>query len=488
MFCPKCGNEVQVGTRFCGKCGAVLNSGGQERQRECAGGSAAREGATGNGLAGEEATGGRLTRGKPTGGSPTGEGLTGNGSTGGRPAGGGLTGAETLAQARETGRKLGAKLSRWLADYMDTWRGLGKLGDRERYIWLGIHGGAALVLVCILVAVFAVPASGTGGTARLNVEKLLKEVTEDGDITEEEVLYAAEQIHSYADWAKLEETFFEKGYFQEASSYIGMNFPFFVAEQCRGTSDAGMLIEQYGEWYDRDGLTEKITGKSDPVKYVKISPYDMYFMPEGNVEEDTFRTDDAGKYISVMWYACPDSDEITFVKSVSDESATTECYSGKYEIADQELVIRLDGKEYRLSQATADLASREQELFTHMAGGTWKFEQAFYDMIAANLGDWEKFSVDERDREPLYITFDSSWGGTLTVLGVDGIYLERIKDFACEQGEGKTVTFTSQHSSLTASYDKRGNDLVITVNGTNYVLSPTTVVNTGTYSPFGSRN
>ena len=148
MFCPKCGNEVQVGTRFCGKCGAVLNCGEQEQPKERAGGSAA----------GERATGGRTTEDKP--------------------AGGGLAGAETLAQTRETGRKLGTKLSRWLADYIDTWRGLGKLGGRERYIWLGIHGGAALVFVCILVAMFAVSASGTGGTARLNAEKLLKEVTE----------------------------------------------------------------------------------------------------------------------------------------------------------------------------------------------------------------------------------------------------------------------------------------------------------------------
>lgn len=444
MFCPKCGNEIQVGARFCGKCGAVLSGGRQEQQKECAE----------------------------------------NSRAGNRP-----TGAETLAQVKETGKKLGTGLGKWLKDYMDTWRGLGKLGGRERSLWLGIHGGAVFLLVCILIVGFAVSGGNTAGTAKLNAEKLLQEVTEDGDITEEEVLSAAEQIHSYADWAKLEETYYEKDFFKEASSHIGLNFPRFVADQCRDESAVGMLIEQYGQWYDRDGLTEKITEKSDPVQYVFISDGMYTIIPEENVEEDTFRTDSAGNYISVMWYAYPDSDEITFVKTVSGETETAECYSGKYEIAEKELVIRLDGEEYHLSQATTDLANREQELFANMAGGTWKFEQGFYDMIAANLGDWEKYSVDERDTEPLYIVF-TSWRAYrgLRILGVDGINLEQVKGYAYEQGEGKTVTFFSQSSSLTVSYDKRGDDLIITVNGTEYVLSPKTVVDTGTYDMWGGRN
>ena len=33
MVCPKCGNKMKSGAKFCGKCGAALNGGGQEQAK-----------------------------------------------------------------------------------------------------------------------------------------------------------------------------------------------------------------------------------------------------------------------------------------------------------------------------------------------------------------------------------------------------------------------------------------------------------------------
>lgn len=186
--------------------------------------------------------------------------------------------------------------------------------------------------------------------------------------------------------------------------------------------------------------------------------------------------------VYVTWYAYPDSDEIAIE---TREGETTNEYVAKFKGSGTEFVITLDGKTYHFLEAATDIAQQKAESFNSMAQGTWKFDQGFYNMIAANLGEWEKY---KGDIEPLYIEFYGSGHSDLMTRGVDGVFAAHVMGYKCEQGEGKTATFFSRSSSVEAAYDKRGEDLVITVNGTDYVLTPTTIVLTGTYDMWGTRN
>jgi len=84
---------MKPGAKFCGKCGNVLNGGGQELPQ-----------------------------------SPLGD------SSAGKASG-----------------KLGLKLQRWLSGYADKWRSLGQMKGREKGLWLGIHGGMVLLLVFLFI-------------------------------------------------------------------------------------------------------------------------------------------------------------------------------------------------------------------------------------------------------------------------------------------------------------------------------------------------
>lgn len=449
MFCPKCGNEINPGAKFCGKCGNALNVGGQERAKSPSGDSSA----------GKKFRGMKMPEGMKV---PDSDEIKDS-----------LRKAS--ADVAKTTEKLGLKLQKWLSGYVDKWRNLGQMKGRDKWLWLGIHGGTALLLAVLLIVSVGgkeqeeEPAVSGGGKDKLNAKALCEELVEDGKLTSEEQIYVAGKIHSYADWENWKNAYDNSDKIKEAVDFADYyNFAFYVEQQCRNMSAMGALTKKYYEWYDKDGLFGKLFDCSDQATYIVFSGGDM-------------RADNSinGNNVTVSWYAFPDSDEVVFMRSTRNgEEATSEEYCGRFEGSDAEFVITLDGKEYHFSEAGT-------ALFKNIAKETWEYNQEFYNMIAANLGGWEKLSNPYND-PPLYISYD---GSTMTVRGVDGIFLENIK-VTYEQGKGKTVTLILDRNKsvrLEASYDKVDGNLVFTVQGKDYVLSPTTIKKTGTYDEWGNR-
>lgn len=404
---------------------------------------------------------------------------------------------QKMPAAGKTLGEFGSKLYGLLLEYLDKWRRLGQMKDREKELWIGIHGGAVLLLVILI----AVSAGGRGGSAtrkeKLNAEKLWEEVAEDGKLTEEEATYAAGLIHTHADWEKWVDIYFnsEKELdidFSDAVSFVGR-----VQRYCCSMSVMGTLIEEYGQWYDKDGLAEKIFGSSDQVDYVDFSGLSMYpqLKAPREVNGNTIyqmQYNDNEQDVSVSWYAYPESDEVTFIKEVlAGEEWIEEEYVGRLEGFGTEFVITMDGEEYHFAEASTEVARREQELFETMAKGTWEYSQEFYNVITSSLGSWDKYPNSFHET-PLYMSFYAEvtvGNGSMLVRGLDGILLENMQ-CTYEQGEGKTVTIVAKNTSarLEASYDKVDGNLVMTVNGSEYVLTPTFIEKTGTYNEWGSRN
>lgn len=443
MFCPKCGSKNQDNAKFCGKCGTALSTAPAAAP-------------------------------KPVHNQPKGM----------KAPEIGKTASDIKSEVGKTASNIKSEFVNWLSKYLDIWRRCRTLENKERNLWFGIHGGILLLLLCLIF----VPLFSNGGRGGANIEKLLKEAAKDGEISEDDIIKLAQAISNYEDIQELEQIW-QDNYedMEEISGFLNLCRD--VSDECRDMSGLAELMDQYEEWYDRDGLSEKIYDRSDQVDCIYISSFGILTSMGKN--GDSFQNDNNGRYVEVEWFAYADSNDITFVKTTygsTSKEAKTEQYDGQYEVSGSEILVKLEGKEYRISEATTDRQARQAESFSSMARGTWAYSAEFYNMIERYLGSWASLT-NSNNEKPLYVTFNGNPGNQLVVMGTDGIYLERLRDFSVEQGEGKTATFSSEKGSVQVSYDMSDGNLVITVDGTDYVLSPSRVANTGTYDTiFGTKN
>lgn len=401
MFCPKCGNEIPGNAKFCGKCGAVVSAveAAPEKQNS--------------------------------------------------------------VQAGETKTSIHSFLNQigklW-SDYMGIWRRCGTLDGREKGLWFGIHGAAAVLLLCIIL----VPTLSGG---RDKITDAFYAAAEDGECNEEEIIHIAQLVTDYEEISLLEELSWN----MEELNVQVLNAVGSVAQECRKMSELGTLTEKYDDWYDRDGLTEKLYGIAGNMDYLAFS--DGFFLPIGN-DTELFQQSDAG-YVDMKWYTYAGSDKITFVKTVqqyADVPGEVQRYDGRFEISDGDILITLDGEQYRLSEADTDIAVRNDELFRTLAQGTWGYSQEFYDLVDNRLGAWESFNYPD-DMTPLYLEFFTPTR-KLTIMGEGHVYMAQIIHGEYEQGEGKTAAIVTKNSRLDFDYEKSGDNLIITVDGTDYVFSP----------------
>ena len=98
MVCPKCGNEVHGNSKFCGKCGAMLDNSGSNSASEKKSGQ---------------------------------------------------------MDAKQVLDFLWNQAKKVLSKYIDTWCRWKKMEDKEKYIWIGIHG-VWVVLLCGIVIIGSV--------------------------------------------------------------------------------------------------------------------------------------------------------------------------------------------------------------------------------------------------------------------------------------------------------------------------------------------
>lgn len=341
------------------------------------------------------------------------------------------------------------------SNYIGIWRRCRTLEGREKGLWFGIHGAVVVLLLCAVL----VPMLSDG---KDKISAAFYVAAEDGECSGDEITDLAQLVTDYEEICLLEELSLQTRV---------LNTERAVAEECRNLSGLGVLTKECSSWYDRDGLAEKLYGISGNMDYLAFS--NGFILPIGE-DTELFQEID-GAYVDMSWYTYANSDKITFVKTVNqyaDAQGEVQRYDGRFKISDGEVLITLDGEQYCLSEAATDLAARNAELFSTLAKGTWGYSQEFCDMIANRLDSWEEFNYPD-GLTPVYLEFYTPTGG-LTIMGSGHVYIAHIRKMEYEQGDGKTAAMVTEHSRLEFSYDKVGNDLVITVDGTDYVFSPMT--------------
>lgn len=408
MFCSKCGNELSDGAKFCSKCG--------ERTRSVA------------------------------------------------------LGADRIAYTDSKGKQKDAGGRRKTIDfhfvnvvkkkgldYIGIWRNCKNLGKKEAYLWFGIHGGIVLLLLCIIL----IPMISGGTDSKGTIKKAFEQAGTDGEIGEEEIARLARMIGDYEDVRVMREVV--EALSDTADHMILYENAFSdVLQESKRMSALGMAVEEYSAWYDQDGLTMKLFECQEQPEYLYLSFGSV--MPVW----------DSDRYVdeSVEWFAYAGSGEITFIKTIYEESgAIEEQYNGRIEVLETEILVTLDGEQYHLSEASTDIETQMANSFYNIAKGKWRYSEAIYNVFDSGLGGWEDMSGFGN---PACIDFFPPSGGIVVINDV-GAYINWIS-CDCEQGEGNTVMFRAKNGSeLLLSYRKEDGDLILTANGNDYVLSPTAV-------------
>lgn len=128
MFCSKCGNELRGNEKFCGKCGTALESAVSDTAK----------------------------------------------------SGAGIAAQKVIAEAGNTTSRIWHKIHKWLTDYLDTWRQLKNLGEKEKRLWFSIHAGVVL-LFCGIAIILAVSGSSKVSEEMGDMAALEQEVEENAE-------------------------------------------------------------------------------------------------------------------------------------------------------------------------------------------------------------------------------------------------------------------------------------------------------------------